>query len=186
MQSFCICGHRFNRIKDNNKGDPLDKWGKKRKGWIKLHASVDINHVQAQKIAITSAHKHDAQILPLLVTGKEDQVFADKAYDSRKISNILDANGTEAIIPLRKNFRTVARGSPLRHRTARLIRNMGEEEWKRIHDYGRRWIVEIYFSGLKRVMGEVIKARKLECVIQEIGFKVLYYNYLRNDTMAYG
>ena len=63
---------------------------------------------------------------------------------------------------------------------------MGEEEWKRIHDDGRRWIVEIYFSGLKRVMGEVIKARKLEYVIQEIGFKVLYYNYLRNDTRAYG
>ena len=111
MHSFCICGHRFNRIQDNNKGDPLDKWGKKRKGWIKLHASVDINHVNAQKIAITSAHKHDAQILPLLVTGKEDQVFADKAYDSRKIFNLLDANGTNAIIPLRKNFRTIARGS---------------------------------------------------------------------------
>ena len=91
---------------------------------------------------------HDSQILPLLVTGKEDQVFADKAYDSRKIFNLLDSNGTNAIIPLRKNFRTTARGSPLRHRTARLIRNMGEDEWKRIHNYGRRWIVEIYFSGL--------------------------------------
>ncbi|MCL4480905.1 MAG: hypothetical protein M1113_05420 [Candidatus Thermoplasmatota archaeon] len=77
-------------------------------------------------------------------------------------------------------------GPPLRHRTARQIRKIGEEEWKRIHDYGRRWIVEIYFSGLKRAMGEVIKARKLECVIQEIGLKVLYYNYLRSDTRAYG
>jgi hypothetical protein len=35
-------------------------------------------------------------------------------------------------------------------------------------------------------MGEVIKARKLEYVIQEIGLKVLYYNYLRSDTRAYG
>ena len=154
----------------------------RKKGLIKLHASVDINHVNAQKLAITSSHMHDAQILPLVVTGKEDQVFADKVYDSGKIFNILDANGTEAIIPLRKNFRTMARGSPLRHRTARQIRKIGEEEWKRIHNYGRRWIVEIYFSGLKRVMGEVIKARKLECVIQEIGMKVLYYNYLRSDT----
>ena len=142
--------------------------------------------MNAQKIAITSAYKHDAQIFPFLVTGKEDRVFADKAYDSRKIFNLLDANDTIAIIPLRKNFRTVARGSPLGHRTAIEIRKVGEEEWKRIHDYCRRWIVEIYFSGLKRVMGEVIKARKLECVIQEIELKVLYYNYLRNDTRAYG
>ena len=114
-------------FKTTMRGDSLDRWEKKRKGWIKLHASVDINHVNAQKIAITSTHMHDSQILPLLVTGKEDQVFADKEYDSRKIFNILDANSTEAIIPMRKNFRTVARGSPLRHRTARQIRKIGEE-----------------------------------------------------------
>ena len=146
------------------RGDPLCRWEKKRKEWIKLHASFDVNHVNAQKIAITSAHLHDFQILLLLVTGNEDQVFADKAYDYRKIFNLLDSKDTDAIIPIRKNFRTVARGSPLRHRTARQIRKIGEEEWKRIHNYGRRWIVEIYFSGLK----------------------VLYYNYLRSDTRAYG
>ncbi len=56
-------------------------------------------------------------------------------------------------------------------------------EWN--DNYGRRWIVKIYFYGLKRVMGEIIMARKLECVIEEIGLKVLYYNYLRSDTMAY-
>ena len=121
----------------------------RKKGWTKLHASVSTDYVNAQKIASTSAHMLDSQILPLLVTGKEDQVFADKAYDSRKIFNLLDANGTEAIIPIRKNFRITARGSPLRHRTARHIRKIGEDEWKRIHSYGRRWIVEIYFSGLK-------------------------------------
>ena len=122
----------------------------------------------------------------MLVTGKEDQVFTDKAYDSRKIFNLPDANDTDAIIPLRKNFRTTARGSPLRHITARQIRNIGEDEWKRSHNYVRRWIVEIYFSDLKRVMGEVIKARKLEYVIQEIGLKVLYYNYIISDTRGYG
>jgi hypothetical protein len=87
---------------------------------------------------------------------------------------------------MRKNFRATAMGSPLRHRTAGLIRNIGEDDWKRIHNYGRRWIVEIYFSGLKRVMVEVIKARKVEYFIQEIDLKVLYYNYLRSDTRAYG
>ena len=57
-------------FKTTIRGDWLsDKWGKKRKGWIKLHASVDINHVNAQKIAITSAHKHDAQILPFVTAG---------------------------------------------------------------------------------------------------------------------
>ena len=159
MHSFSSVVIDSTGFKTTIMGDPLYRWEKKRKGWIKLHASVSTDQVQAQRIAIISAHMHDSQILPLLVTGKEDQVFADKTYDSRKIFNLLDSKGTDAIIPLRKNFRTVARGSPLRHRTAMLIRKIGEEEWKRIHDYGRRWIVEVYFSGLKslkRVMGEVI------------------------------
>ena len=42
--------------------------------------------------------------------GKEDQIFADKAYDSRKIFNLLDANGTDAIIPLRKKLQDNSKG----------------------------------------------------------------------------
>ena len=122
----------------------------------------------------------------MLVTGKEDQVFADKAYDSRKIFNLLDSKGTDAIIPLRKNLRTMTRGSPLRHRTAREIRKIGEEEWKRIHDYGRRWIVKIYFSGLKRVMGEVIKERRTDYMIKEVDLKAAYYIMIRENSRSYG
>ncbi len=186
MQSFSLVVIDSTEFKTTIRGDSLDIWEKKRKGWIKLHAFVDINHVNAQKIAITSAHKHNAQIFPLLVKGKEDQVFADKAYDSRKIFNLLDSKGTDAIIPLRKNLRTMTRGSPLRHRTAREIRKIGEEEWKRIHDYGRRWIVKIYFSGLKRVMGEVIKARRTDYMIKEVDLKAPYYNMIRENTRTYG
>ena len=46
--------------------------------------------------------------------------------------------------------------------------------------------MEIYFSGLKRVMGEIIRARKSEYMIQEIGLKVLYYNMMRENTRTYG
>jgi len=38
----------------------------------------------------------------------------------------------------------------------REIKKIWEEEWKKAVNYGKRWIVEIYFSGLKRVMGEII------------------------------
>ena len=45
--------------------------------------------------------------------------------------------------------------------------------------------MEIYFSGLKRVMGEIIKARRPEYTAQEIAMKVHYYNILRQMTEAY-
>ena len=45
--------------------------------------------------------------------------------------------------------------------------------------------MEIYFSGLKRVMGEIIKARRPEYIAQEIAMKVHYYNIMRNMAEAY-
>jgi len=50
---------------------------------------------------------------------------------------------------------------------------------------GERWNVEIYFSGLKRTMGEVIKANRPDYIFQEIALKVQYYNILREMTHAY-
>jgi len=69
---------------------------------------------------------------------------------------------------LRKNFHTLSRVPPLRGKTAKEIRELREGGWKRLHEYGKRWNVEIYFSDLKRVMGEIIRARRLEYVIQEV------------------
>ena len=51
----------------------------------------------------------NSHILPLLVIGKEDHVFADETYNSRKKFNLLDSNGTNAITPLRNSLRTIAR-----------------------------------------------------------------------------
>ena len=45
--------------------------------------------------------------------------------------------------------------------------------------------MEIYFPGLKRVMGEIIKAGRPEYIAQEIAMKVHYYNILRQMTEAY-
>lgn len=174
-------------FKTTIRGDWLsNKWAKKRKGWIKLHVSADTERIMASRISITMEHSHDATQFTKLITGHEQRVFADKAYDSRKIFNILRNNGSEAIIPLRKNFSTLSRTSPLRGKTAREIRKLGEDQWKNIHEYGRRWTVEIYFSGLKRVMGEIIRARRTDYMIQEVGLKVLYYNMMRENTRTYG
>lgn len=105
--------------------------------------------------------------------GNEVRVYADRAYDSSDIFNLL-----------RNNFSTLSRGSPLRGKTARAIRNMEEDHWKRVHEYVKRWTMEIYFSGLRRFMGEIIRIRKPEYVIQEAGLKVLYYNMMReNDSL---
>ena len=140
-------------------------------GWVKLHVIVDINEIRAIIFSITDEHIHDSIETLNLVNRIRD-----------KVSKLC---GYEAIIPLRKNHSTLSKGSPYRARIAKEIRRTSESEWKNNNNYGRRWIVEIYFSGLKRVMGEIIKARRPEYIAQEIAMKVHYYNIMRSMTEAY-
>ena len=151
------------------RGDYLgNKWNRRRKGWAKLHVIVDINEIRALTFSITDEHIHDSREALNLVNRIREKItrlYGDKAYDSKSIYNALCG---KAIIPLRKNYSTLSKGSPYRARIAREIRRTSESEWKNNNNYGKRWIVEIYFSGLKRVMGEIIKARRLECIAQEI------------------
>jgi transposase len=152
---------------------------------VKLHVIVDINDIRALTFSITDEHIHDSKEALNLVNRIKDKItrlYGDKAYDSKSIYNALSG---KAIIPVRNNFSTLSRGSPYRAKIAREIRRTSESEWKKNSNYNRRWIVEIYFSGLKRVMGEIIKAKIPEYLAQEIAVKVHYYNIMRQMTEAY-
>ena len=76
-------------------------------------------------------------------------------------------------------------GSPARAKIVRKIRKMSEKAWKESVEYGKRWNIGIYFSGLKSEMGEVIKANRPDYIAQEIALKVQYYNEMRRMTYAY-
>ncbi|PMP91640.1 MAG: IS5/IS1182 family transposase, partial [Caldisphaera sp.] len=82
----------------------------------------------------------------------------------------------------RKNATTRSRGSPARARLVREIKRIGEEEWRKAVNYGKRWLIEIFFSGLKRVVGEIVRAKKDEYKIQEVIFKIYSYFVMRNYT----
>ncbi|MDX1372236.1 MAG: transposase [Nitrososphaeraceae archaeon] len=81
-------------------------------------------------------------------------MYADKAYDNRNNFNILDKINAEPAIKIRKNSSTRSKDCPLRRDEVLLIRKLGYDGWKDLKDTGRRWIVEIVFSAIKRVFGE--------------------------------
>ena len=128
--------------------------------------------------AITGDHVHDARegrkILENL-RGKVNRIFGDKGYDSKSIYNIFRE---DAMIPTKNNAFSKSRGSPARARIVRRIRRTWENEWKDSVNYGKRWNVEIYFSGLKRTISKVIKAVRPDYIAQEIALKVQYYSIL--------
>jgi len=111
---------------------------------------------------------------------KVSKLYVERAFDSRSIYSSLNGN---AIIPTRKNYSMFSMDSPYRGRITREIRT-SESEWKSNNNYeDSLW--KLYFSGLKSVMGEIIKAGRPEYTAQEIAMKVHYYNILRQMKEAY-
>jgi hypothetical protein len=102
-----------------------------------------------------------------------DKVYGDRAHDNRRSLNLLDDLNIEPVISLRKNASTRARGCPLRRDEVLLIRTLGYDGWKQRKDAGRRWIAEIVFSSIKRVLGEDLLSKKFRAQKVEAGLKVM-------------
>lgn len=175
-------------FKITQRGDWLaSKWSKKRKGWIKMHVAIDAERMNVVSLTISDEFSHDTKEFRKVlhpVIGRTSEVYGDKGYDSRSNFTYLHNKGVRAVIPTRSNSRSLSRGSPARGRVVRSIRNIGLEAWKREVQYGKRWRVEIFFSALKRTMGEVIMAKKLRYQIQEAVMKIYAYFLLRKSTVV--
>lgn len=72
--------------------DPEADWTKKSGRYLfgyKAHVGVDQGSELIRRIVLTPAHVHDGEMLPHVISGDENWVFADKAYDSEKNHVIL-------------------------------------------------------------------------------------------------
>ena len=70
------------------------------------------------------------------------KVFANGAYDSRENFNLLQDYGIEPAIRLKRGSSTLAHGSPLRRQEVLLLNRLEDEGWKRLKEYGKRWMAE--------------------------------------------
>lgn len=82
----------------------------------------------------------------------------------------------EPAINIRSNTSIKTKGCPLRRDEVLLIRKSGYDGWKKLKDAGRRWIAEIVFSSIKRVLGEDLLSKKFSTQKVEAGLKVMLYN----------
>jgi Transposase DDE domain len=166
----------------SKKGDYIEeKWIRQKKEFIKLHICVDEESKKIVSFRITKGNVHDTKKFSQLVkeSAKKydiDKVYGDKAYDNRKNFNILDDINAEPAISIRKNASTRSKGCPLRRDEVLLIKKLGYDGWKQLKDTGRRWITEIVFSSLKRVLGEDLLSKKFKAQKVEVGLKVMLYN----------
>jgi Transposase DDE domain len=166
----------------SKKGDYIEeKWVREKKEFIKLHIAVDEKSKKVVSFKITKGNVHDTKKFGLLIKEAAekydiDKVHADKAYDNRKNFDLLDEINIEPSIIIRKNASTKSKeGCQLRRDEVFLIKKLGFEEWKQLKDAGRRWIAEIVFSSIKRVLGEDLLSKKFSAQKVEAGLKVMLY-----------
>ena len=168
----------------SKKGDYIEeKWIREKKEFVKLHIAVDEKSKKVVSFRITKGNVHDTKKFGPLVKESAkrhdvDKVYGDKAYDNRKNFNILDDMNAEPAISIRKNASTRSKGCPLRRDEVFLVKKLGYEGWKQLKDTGRRWIAEIVFSSIKRVLGEDLLSKKFSAQKVEAGLKVMLYNQL--------
>jgi len=164
------------------KGDYIEqKWIRKKKEFVKLHIAVDAKSEKIVSFRVTKGNVHDSKKLsPMIKEVAEeyniDKVYGDKAHDNRKSFSLLDELSIEPAISIRKNASTETRGCPLRRDEVLLIRKLGYDGWKQLKDAGRRWIAELVFSSIKRVLGEDLLSKKFRAQKVEAGLKVMLYN----------
>ena len=165
------------------KGDYIEqKWIRKKKEFIKLHIAVDAKSDKIISFRVTKGNVHDSKEFSSMIreASKEydiDKVYADKAHDNRRSFNLLDDLNIQPAINIRKNASTIkSKVCPLRAEEVVLIKKLGYDGWKQLKDTGRRWIAEIVFSSLKRVLGEDLLSKKFKAQEVEAGLKVMLYN----------
>jgi transposase len=133
------------------------------------------------EIEITDEKVHDSQKAQELVEGakreakekgrKVSKIIGDGAYDAHSFFRYLHDNGICAGILVRKGSK--GRGNRLRDEVVRAVRR-GKKRWKEEVEYGKRWLMESFFSVFKRWFGEHVVSRRFENIGKEIVFKVVF------------
>ena len=129
--------------------------------------------------------------------GSPIELRADVGYDTRQIFEYCRGLGIVLLVRIKKNANSRVGGvgrtrglaaqdqlcgnDPGSKRLAALDeceRVQNQKDWKRRVGYGRRWLVEIVFSSLKRMFGGPVNAVKMENIVREIAIRINTYNRL--------
>ncbi len=107
--ALAVCDNR--RIRRHQVFKGLAQRGKTSMGWFygfKLHAIIN-SKGELIRLKLTPGNVDDRQPIPELCQGLFGQLFADKGYLGKDLTETLARQGIHLITPLRKNMKPIAR-----------------------------------------------------------------------------
>jgi hypothetical protein len=161
----------------------------KRTGWIKVHVITDTDTNEVLSYVITDESCGDISCADRLIGLAQGaghrlkKLLGDASYDKIDLWNLCKRNGTEYCANIKspqlgKHSGGYVRtnGCPQRAAHIRKILKVGRDKWKEDVGYGRRWKVECAFSDLKRMFGDVMRARTRHRMAAEIYWIIRCHN----------
>lgn len=144
-----------------------------------LHAAVDTNTLMVHAVRVRARPGGDAKEMIGLLRRVPQQglenVYGDKAYISRRNVQYIHDLGAYPGIEPKKRLR--ARSKGYRGYKELIIEYRRDpEEWKRVHQYGKRSLVESVFGMMKVRFGGGLRSRGFKEQRRELLFKVILHN----------
>lgn len=151
--------------------------GQQRRKWVKISTVVFCGSLLPLSLVLDWGPNNDkCQARELIQKASQAalpaQLYADAGYDAEWIHEQLREQwGVESII------------KPAVHRAdgkrSGFWRSGMSDKFLKRKNYGKRWAVETFFSGLKRTMGSMLTSRKPNQLLAEAAFRVLAYTLRR-------
>lgn len=151
--------------------------GGQRRKWIKISTIILCGSLLPMSVVLGWGPTNDkCQAKELMAKARQvampDTLYADAGYDAEWVH----AQGREEWGPESVIQPAVHRADGKRNG---IWRSGMSKNYLCKMQYGRRWAVETFFSGLKRTMGSMLTSRKPDQLLKEAAFRVLAYTLRR-------
>jgi hypothetical protein len=151
--------------------------GGQRRKWVKVSTIILCGSLLPMSLVMDWGPTNDkCQAESLLAKAQKvampDTLYADAGYDAEWVHvQCREAWGAESVI------------KPAVHRADGkrngIWRSGMSKNYLKKMEYGKRWAVETFFSGLKRTMGSMLTSRHPNQLLKEAAFRVLAYTLRR-------
>jgi len=126
---------------------------------------------------VTEEDTSDSEVLrPSLENVNSKDGLMDGANDTNDAFEFMKSKGVNCPgIKIRENA-IVDKDASAKSTAVLEFKKMGYKGWKQMNQYGRRWAVEGFFSSIKRIFGETVRASSPEGMISEVKRAFSLYN----------
>lgn len=163
-------------------------WMVNQRNFIKQHVMVDVNSQQIVSFSVTMEQPADARMMGPMMRGTVSagvalvKLTVDSAYDTNANWEAASVSGTEFVPNLKKDF-VRDRELVSRHTLRMMEERLGKSLCHRVTGYTVRWLVEVFFSVIKRMYGDRLTARRFDRMVLSMRIRYLLYTIHRTAIL---